>query len=202
MKANVLKRRKVTLKKKTNNEADPEVIQNTTSEENEVENNEAIDNSMPVKKEEKVTKRKITLARPNSTQNTSSQPQPQQDQDNTKKVQPWDLWEYIYNPWDADIIKRISKAKIESKLVDLKKIKQIALKRIDLIKNGYIAISGKKCPTNTIKTFCVERNLSDFEIEIVAAIMIGDTNSILNFKYIIELVDKIIQEIINNSQNQ
>jgi hypothetical protein len=47
------------------------------------------------------------------------------------KIQPWDIWlEYDLNPWDADIIKRVLRAKPGERRLDYEKIKHICDERI------------------------------------------------------------------------
>lgn len=61
------------------------------------------------------------------------------------KIQPWDIWmEYHLNPWDADIVKRILRTKLEesksaedSRILDYQKIIHICQERIRQINNGY-----------------------------------------------------------------
>jgi hypothetical protein len=59
-------------------------------------------------------------------------------------IQPWDIWlEYQLNPWDADIVKRIVRTKVEggmepdeARILDYEKIIHICQERISQIKNG------------------------------------------------------------------
>ena len=59
--------------------------------------------------------------------------------------QPWDLWKvYHMNPWDADILKRLLRTKIEpgltsqeSRKLDYEKIIHICQERINQIDEGY-----------------------------------------------------------------
>lgn len=61
-----------------------------------------------------------------------------------RKIQPWDIWEeYKLNPWDADIVKRVLRTKIEpgitpeaARIMDYEKIIHICKKRIDQINKG------------------------------------------------------------------
>ena len=61
------------------------------------------------------------------------------------KIQPWDIWmEYHLNPWDADIIKRVLRTKIEpgltpveSRILDYNKIIHICHERINQLDKGY-----------------------------------------------------------------
>lgn len=60
------------------------------------------------------------------------------------KIQPWEIWEeYKLNPWDADIIKRVLRTKVEpgmtpqeARIMDYEKIIHICKKRIDQINKG------------------------------------------------------------------
>jgi len=60
-------------------------------------------------------------------------------------IQPWDIWEeYHLNPWDADIIKRILRTKVQvglsntdSRIEDYNKIIHICQKRIKQLQDGY-----------------------------------------------------------------
>ena len=53
------------------------------------------------------------------------------------KIQPWDIWlEYRLNPWDADIIKRVLRAKPGERRLDYEKIKHICDERIRQIDEG------------------------------------------------------------------
>lgn len=61
-----------------------------------------------------------------------------------RKIQPWHIWEeYKLNPWDADIVKRVLRTKVEpgitpeaSRIMDYEKIIHICKKRIDQINKG------------------------------------------------------------------
>lgn len=61
-----------------------------------------------------------------------------------RKIQPWHIWEeYKLNPWDADIVKRILRTKVEpgvtpeeARIMDYEKIIHICKKRIDQINKG------------------------------------------------------------------
>lgn len=77
------------------------------------------------------------------------------------EIQPWDIWEYIADPWRADIVKRILRTKkcslwdrcfhpdtCDSRLNDYKKIRHILLKIDDLLEKDYVfAISHKTFKT-------------------------------------------------------
>ena len=53
------------------------------------------------------------------------------------KIQPWDIWlEYRLNPWDADIVKRVLRAKPGERRLDYEKIKHICDERIRQIDEG------------------------------------------------------------------
>ena len=62
----------------------------------------------------------------------------------SRKIQPWDIWEeYKLNPWDADIVKRVLRTKVEpgitaeaARIMDYEKIIHICKKRIDQINKG------------------------------------------------------------------
>lgn len=62
----------------------------------------------------------------------------------SRKIQPWEIWEaYKLNPWDADIVKRVLRTKVEpgmtpeeSRIMDYEKIIHICKKRIDQINKG------------------------------------------------------------------
>jgi hypothetical protein len=62
----------------------------------------------------------------------------------SRKIQPWDIWEeYKLNPWDADIVKRVLRTKVEpgitpeaARIMDYEKIIHICKKRIDQIEKG------------------------------------------------------------------
>lgn len=62
-----------------------------------------------------------------------------------KGYQPWDLWKIFHmNPWDADILKRLLRTKIEpgltsqeSRKLDYEKIIHICQERINQIDEGY-----------------------------------------------------------------
>lgn len=202
MKNNSIRRKKVTFLNKKNatdevenvnkakNQPEEETEEEPQMEDNETEEQES-DNSEISQVNNKVEKkRKITI--------TSKK----ESEGNFRRVHYWDLWKYIYNPWDADIIKRMGgeKKAENNKLLMYKRIKQIAMKRVELIDEGYVTITGSACPTNLIKLFCKERNFNDLETEIIAVVMIGDKNSVLTFKYLIELIDKLIQDEISKTQ--
>lgn len=59
-------------------------------------------------------------------------------------IQPWNIWEeYKLNPWDADIVKRVLRTKVEpgvtpeeARIMDYEKIIHICKKRIDQINKG------------------------------------------------------------------
>lgn len=59
-------------------------------------------------------------------------------------IQPWTIWEeYKLNPWDADIVKRVLRTKVEpgvtpeaARIMDYEKIIHICKKRIDQIDKG------------------------------------------------------------------
>ena len=59
--------------------------------------------------------------------------------------QPWDLWKvYHLNPWDADILKRLLRTKVEpemtpqeSRKLDYEKIIHVCQERINQIDEGY-----------------------------------------------------------------
>ena len=59
--------------------------------------------------------------------------------------QPWDIWKvYHMNPWDADILKRLLRTKIEpgltpqeSRKLDYQKIIHVCQERINQIDEGY-----------------------------------------------------------------
>ena len=61
-----------------------------------------------------------------------------------KELQPWDVWlKAQLNPWDADIVKRIMRTKIdagmtseEQHILDYQKIQHICQERIEQINNG------------------------------------------------------------------
>ena len=198
MKNNSIKRKKVTfLNKKGNeetvktyNDQQNDEIDESPQEEEEVDETEEQDRTEISQVNNKVEKkRKITI----TTKKDSDS--------NFRRVHYWDLWKYIYNPWDADIIKRLGGEKKDSnKLLKYKRIKQIVMKRIELIDEGYVTMTGPTCPTNLIKLFCKERNFNDLETEIIAVVLIGDKNSVLTFKYLIELIDKLIQDEISKTQ--
>lgn len=199
MKNNSIKRKKVTfLNKKGNeetvktyNDQQNDEIDESPQEEEEVDETEEQDRTEISQVNNKVEKkRKITTI---TTKKDSDS--------NFRRVHYWDLWKYIYNPWDADIIKRLGGEKKDSnKLLKYKRIKQIVMKRIELIDEGYVTMTGPTCPTNLIKLFCKERDFNDLETEIIAVVMIGDKNSVLTFKYLIELIDKLIQDEISKTQ--
>lgn len=196
MKNNSIKRKKVTFFNKKGNEEtvntyndqqNDEIDESPQEEADETEKQDGTEISQVNNKIEK--KRKITI----TTKKDSDS--------NFRRVHYWDLWRYIYNPWDADIIKRLGGEKKDSnKLLKYKRIKQIVMKRIELIDEGYITMTGPTCPTNLIKLFCNERNFNDLETEIIAVVLIGDKNSVLTFKYLIELIDKLIQDEISKTQ--
>ena len=62
-----------------------------------------------------------------------------------KGYQPWDLWKiYHLNPWDADILKRLLRTKVEpgmtpqeARKMDYEKIIHVCLERINQINEGY-----------------------------------------------------------------
>ena len=62
----------------------------------------------------------------------------------SRKIQPWEIWEeYKLNPWDADIVKRVLRTKVEpgmtpqeARIMDYEKIIHICKKRIDQIEKG------------------------------------------------------------------
>ena len=62
-----------------------------------------------------------------------------------KGYQPWDLWKiYHLNPWDADILKRLLRTKVEpcmtsqeSRKLDYQKIIHVCQERINQIDEGY-----------------------------------------------------------------
>lgn len=59
--------------------------------------------------------------------------------------QPWDLWKvYHLNPWDADILKRLLRTKVEgtltqreARILDYQKIIHICQERISQLEEGY-----------------------------------------------------------------
>ena len=59
--------------------------------------------------------------------------------------QPWDLWKVYYlNPWDADILKRLLRTKVEprmtpqaSRTLDYEKIIHVCQERLNHIDDGY-----------------------------------------------------------------
>ena len=59
--------------------------------------------------------------------------------------QPWDLWKvYHLNPWDADILKRLLRTKVEpcmtlqeARKMDYEKIIHVCQERINQINEGY-----------------------------------------------------------------
>lgn len=66
-------------------------------------------------------------------------------------IQPWDVWEYIADPWRADIVKRLLRTKrcsywdrcfhpntCDSRLNDYKKIKHVLEKIDNLTKEGFV----------------------------------------------------------------
>jgi hypothetical protein len=55
------------------------------------------------------------------------------------KIQPWDIWrEYSLNPWDADIIKRVLRTKIDNtRKLDYEKIIHICQERIAQLDGVY-----------------------------------------------------------------
>jgi len=54
-------------------------------------------------------------------------------------IQPWDIWlEYNLNPWDADIIKRVLRAKPGERRLDYEKIKHVCDERIRQIDAGLV----------------------------------------------------------------
>ena len=60
-------------------------------------------------------------------------------------IQPWSIWmDYHMNPWDADILKRLLRTKIEpgltpqeSRKLDYQKIIHVCQERINQIDEGY-----------------------------------------------------------------
>jgi len=60
-----------------------------------------------------------------------------------KKIQPWHIWEeYLLNPWDADIVKRVLRDKeSQSRKEDYEKIIHICQKRINQIDKGVRGLS-------------------------------------------------------------
>lgn len=84
------------------------------------------------------------------------------------EIQPWDIWEYIADPWRADIVKRILRTKkcslwdkcfhpdtCDSRLNDYKKIRHILLKIDDLFEKDYVF-------AESIKTFKTNERLYDY----------------------------------------
>ena len=61
------------------------------------------------------------------------------------KIQPWDIWkEYKLDPWDADIIKRVLRTKMEpglskaeSRILDYNKIIHICKEKIRQLNSEY-----------------------------------------------------------------
>lgn len=78
------------------------------------------------------------------------------------EIQPWDIWEYVADPWRADIVKRILRTKkcslwdkcfhpdtCDSRMNDYKKIRHILLKIQELSEQNYIFAESLK----TFKSF-------------------------------------------------
>lgn len=67
------------------------------------------------------------------------------------KIQPWDIWkEYNLNPWDADIVKRVLRAKEgESRRLDYEKIIHICSERIRQIDEEAEATPEPECKPKT-----------------------------------------------------
>lgn len=54
-----------------------------------------------------------------------------------KKIQPWDLWTLVCDPFRCDVIKRILRQK-EGELLDMRKVEHVLLKIKDLMGNGHV----------------------------------------------------------------
>lgn len=87
-------------------------------------------------------------------------------------IQPWDIWEYVADPWRADIVKRILRTKkcslwdrcfhpntCDSRLNDYKKIRHILLKIRDLFEKDYVF-------AESLKTFKSYEHLYNYVIHI------------------------------------
>lgn len=84
------------------------------------------------------------------------------------EIQPWDIWEYVADPWRADIVKRILRTKkcslwdkcfhpdtCDSRLNDYKKIRHILLKIDDLFEKDYVF-------AESLKSFKTYEHLYDY----------------------------------------
>jgi len=71
----------------------------------------------------------------------------------TMPIQPWELWDaWSLDPWDADIVKRIARTKVElgctleeSMIEDYEKIKHICDHQIYRIQQGLKLVEKKPC---------------------------------------------------------
>ena len=72
-------------------------------------------------------------------------------------IQPWDIWkEYNLNPWDADIVKRVLRAKEgEERTLDYEKIIHICKYRIAELSKGVLKASKVVTPAEAEKPVAV-----------------------------------------------
>ena len=116
------------------------------------------------------------------------------------KIQPWEIWiQYKLNPFDADILKRTLRTKVENGLskeeareLDYKKIVHISQERIRQIDEGIYWYKEEINPTITLQMIVNEYNLNSLDSKIVEIILerkLDDRTAYLNIIKTVEEKD-------------
>lgn len=132
-------------------------------------------------------------------------------------IQPWDIWEYVADPWRADIVKRILRTKkcsfwdkcfhpdtCDSRINDYKKIRHILLKIDDLFEKDYVF-------AESLKPFKTYSHLYDYAMNIkyvykltftefgILRDVISDPNDDYNIQHALVSIDYLIKREENNT---
>lgn len=109
--------------------------------------------------------------------------------------QPWDLWEYIFDGWRCDIIKRLLRTKEgNTRLMDYQKIRHIILKILDLLDKGFRFFPNHPVPEELLASVMEEYNLKHDECLILSKIMEEDTNDPKPVRQCLVLIDRLIAD--------
>lgn len=119
------------------------------------------------------------------------------------KVQPWDLWKYVGNPWLCDIVKRILRTKEgTSKIEDYEKIVHI----IDyLIENYTDRCSISELIDDRIKGYPISemKNLEDYNLLPIELILLSSIAMRSNIPLVLlRLMALNAKEIIENKEQK
>jgi len=116
------------------------------------------------------------------------------------KFQSWSFWIlFRLNPWDADIIKRVLRVKkTDGRLLDIKKIRHIALERIRQFQNNenVFPIENLEPKGITLNEMIADYDLTSDDKIILGRILYPNTsNRVSDYQMIIEICDERIKEL-------